>query len=136
MDVDGAQGPFTLRVLTNGPGNRRWNIQVTQIECNNPGRAPSNCLQYYSGPSGIFTSFNYDALRYKDFPNINYNQPLNPQSQHPYFDANYLNGLDYTICFRKESGFCTQTYSVNTTHTPFELINVEPSKFFDFWIAF
>lgn len=29
VDIDGAQGPFTLRVLSSGPGLRRWNIQVS-----------------------------------------------------------------------------------------------------------
>ncbi len=38
VDVDGVQGPINLNVRTNGPGNRRWNLLVSQIECNNPSK--------------------------------------------------------------------------------------------------
>lgn len=126
MDVDGAQGPFTLRITTSGSGLRRWNIKVTQIECVNPSRAPPHCLQHMTGPSGTFWSFNYD------WPTI---RPLSSQSSvetesqemSPGADdtGGYMNGLDYTICFRKEVGFCTQTYHVNTSHSPFELPNID-----------
>lgn len=111
MDIDGAQGPFFLRVLTSGPGYRRWNIRVSQIECANPSRAPSNCLQYFTGPAGTFSSFNYDAYR----PLVEANIKNMPQ------DATYFNNMDYAICFRKEIGFCTQTYHVNTTLVPMEI---------------
>lgn len=30
----------------------------------------------------------------------------------------YFNNMDYTICFRKEPGFCTMTYSVPTERDP------------------
>lgn len=43
-------------------------------------------------------------------------------------EAGYLNGLDYTICFRKENGFCSQTYYVNSTHSPFEILNLDNCK--------
>ncbi|XP_074602257.1 uncharacterized protein LOC141855947 [Brevipalpus obovatus] len=124
LDVDGSQGPFTLRMITNGPGYRRWNIQVTQIECTNPSKAPANCLQYHLGPSGSFSSFNYESSQYNEF-----SQNQNQNNQNPAFmDATYLNGLDYAICFRKESGFCTQTYSVNSTYVPFEIVNFGPNN--------
>lgn len=125
MDVDGAQGPFTLRVLTSGPGYRRWNIRISQIECANPSRAPSNCLQYYMGPAGIFSSFNYESSRGNDLP-INSNQQL--LSLVPR-DATYFNNMDYSICFRKEVGFCTQTYQVNTSYVPMEISAISPSEF-------
>ena len=38
VDVDGAQGPFTIRIITNGLGQRRWNILISQIECFNPSK--------------------------------------------------------------------------------------------------
>ncbi|XP_053212960.1 uncharacterized protein LOC128396407 [Panonychus citri] len=125
MDVDGAQGPFTFRVITNGPGYRRWNIQITQIECTNPSKAPSNCLQYYTGPSGMFSSFNYETSQFQDFSSTN---PQSGQSGQLFLDATYLNGMDYAICFRKENGFCTQSYSVNSTFTPFEIVNFGPNN--------
>lgn len=56
--------------------------------------APPNCLQYNIGVQGSIRSFNYED------PNVS--------------AQGYLNNLDYTICFRKEPGFCTVTYSVPT----------------------
>ncbi|KAI1299312.1 hypothetical protein HDE_03927 [Halotydeus destructor] len=118
FDIEGAQGPFTLRVITSGPGIRRWNIQISQIECANPSRAPSNCLQYFTGPSGQFSSFNYELAQNQDAALLQNLQQANPQI--PRY-AMYFNSMDYTICFRKESGFCTQTYYVNTTFVPMEI---------------
>ena len=125
FDMDGSQGPFTLRVMTSGPGYRRWNIRVSQIECNNPSRAPANCLQYYTGASGYFQSFNYESSRPLSETLIN----LQQQQQFPQMtrDSSYFNNMDYTICFRKEVGFCTQTYSVNTSLVPLEITESSPS---------
>lgn len=75
--MDGAQGPFTVRITTSGSGYRRWNIKVTQIECANPSRAPANCLQHFTGPSGQISSFNYDMLiRYLTTEHINRHSPI------------------------------------------------------------
>jgi len=78
-----------------------WKILVTQIECNAYWKAPSDCLQYYTGLSGSFKSLNY---------------PVQIQS------------LQYRICFRREPGYCgigyapvqgstTDTFIVETTAT-------------------
>lgn len=127
MDIDGAAGPFTLRVMTSGPGYRRWNIRVSQIECANPSRAPQNCLQYYMGPSGSFSSFNYESTRPLT-ETLMTTQNLNLPRE-----ATYFNNLDYSVCFRKEVGFCTQTYTVNTSFVPMEISahNVQGSPVFD-----
>ena len=53
--------------------------------------APSNCLQYFQDLIGQVRSFNYDL----------FNQGFT-----------YFNNLDYAICFRKWSGFCTVSFSV------------------------
>lgn len=151
MDVDNTQGPWTLRMITNGQGYRRWNIQVTQIECSNPSKAPANCLQvntvktcffftinvtslslslpnqyqYFVGPSGTFSSFNYETSHFQDYSPTTQQTFQNPAL----LESTYINGLDYSVCFRKESGFCTQTYSVNSTLIPFEIVNYGPSKY-------
>ena len=36
-----------------------------------------------------------------------------------------MNNLDYSICFRKEQYFCTQTYTVNTSDDISGNLNVE-----------
>ncbi|RWS23139.1 uncharacterized protein B4U80_09841 [Leptotrombidium deliense] len=118
IDIEDTNGPYNVRVITRGTGNRRWNIRVTFIECRNELRAPLNCLQYFASPSGQFESFNY----------VDANQIQVASSALEETDAyTYLNNMDYAICFRKEAGFCTQTYTVNTTYTPFALINVAPN---------
>ncbi|KAG0418379.1 hypothetical protein HPB47_004901 [Ixodes persulcatus] len=94
LDVDMSPGPVTIFVETNGQRNSRWNIKISQIKCDSPTRAPPNCLQYYTGPSGNFTSFNYLESR------------LTPPRM------GYFNNLDYSICFRKEADYCSQTYTV------------------------
>ena len=50
--------------------------------------APPDCLQYHTGPTGTFRSFN-----------------------HP--DGNYIRGQMYQICIRTEYGRCGAMYSVN-----------------------
>lgn len=120
FDMDGAQGPFTLRVMTSGPGYRRWNIRVSQIECGSLSRAPANCLQYFTGASGVFQSFNYESIRPLS------ETLLTPQTMYLPRESSYFNNMDYTICFRKEVGFCTQTYQVNTTLVPMEITESPP----------
>ena len=59
--------------------------------------APQNCLQYKTGVQGSFKSFNFEDVHIPS--------------------TGYLSNLDYTICFRKEPGFCTVTYSVASVYT-------------------
>jgi len=68
---------------------RKWNIRVSQIECDNSGRPPSTeCLQYYTGDSGTFQSWNYDGSK------VHYT----------------TEGQNYGICIRREEGFCGIQY--------------------------
>lgn len=60
---------------------RTYKIKVSYIECSNRLKAPEGCVQYYTGVSGTFTSFNYP------------NQMLGAQQ--------------YATCFRQEKGYCT-----------------------------
>lgn len=50
-----------------------------------------NCLQFHYSIIGQIKSFNYEEYNYK---------------------SGYLNNLDYSICFRKEMGFCSISYSL------------------------
>ncbi|XP_077493158.1 uncharacterized protein LOC144104174 [Amblyomma americanum] len=110
IDVDMSPGPVTLYVESNGTRNSRWNIKISQIKCDSPTRAPSNCLQYYTGTSGSFSSFDYAE-----------SQEIPPR-------RGYLNNLDYTVCFRKEAGYCSITYSVPGPEVPFSIQNVGPDS--------
>ncbi|CAL4130568.1 unnamed protein product, partial [Meganyctiphanes norvegica] len=66
--------------------NRRWNIKVTQICCDQLSMAPSGCGQYYTGTSGTIKGLNFDGSTATN---------------------RYLSGLNYAICVRKEQGQCS-----------------------------
>ncbi|XP_064488483.1 uncharacterized protein LOC135400577 [Ornithodoros turicata] len=91
LDVSSARGPLVLGLATAGATPSVFDIKITQISCRDVNKAPSGCLQYFTGSEGIFSSFNY-ALS-------------SPTSR-----GGYLNNLDYAICFRKEMGHCSITY--------------------------
>jgi len=60
---------------------RTWKIRVTQIECASQNRAPTDCLQYFTGVSGTFQSFNFQTAT-----------------------GMITSNLNYKICFRQEEG--------------------------------
>ncbi|GIY35199.1 CUB domain-containing protein [Caerostris darwini] len=108
-NVDNSLAPVTLSVSTMGLGRRTWNIRTSYIECGNPSRAPPNCLQYFTGTQGRFSSFNY------------------VQEESSISSGGYLNNLNYAICFRKEVGRCTQTYTADSIDS-FVILNLNPSN--------
>ena len=57
-----------------------WRIKVNQIECFSNTKAPSDCLQYYTGPAGTVASLNWPT--------------------------HALAATMYTICIRRENGYC------------------------------
>ncbi|CAL1282275.1 unnamed protein product [Larinioides sclopetarius] len=109
LDVDNTISPILLTVSTRGLGQRTWNIRVSYIECGNPSKAPSNCLQYFTGIQGRFFSFNF----------------VQDEASAP--NGGYLNNLNYAICFRKEVGRCSQTYTAESIDS-FVLLNLNPNN--------
>ncbi|KAF8790785.1 hypothetical protein HNY73_005751 [Argiope bruennichi] len=109
LDVDNTISPILLKVSTKGLGRRTWNIRTSYIECGNPSRAPPNCLQYYTGIQGRFSSFNF----------------VQDEASAP--NGGYLNNLNYAICFRKEIGRCSQTYVADSIDS-FVLLNLNPNN--------
>ena len=81
----------TLRLILS-PGNtpRRFKIRATQIPVISPFQAPPGCLQYYTDPSGLITSFNFEPTKNVGIRNIN--------------------GLTYAICFRRSPGMCSVNF--------------------------
>ncbi|XP_059471873.1 uncharacterized protein LOC132194549 isoform X2 [Neocloeon triangulifer] len=62
---------FTVISLSNSSVvvNRRWRIRITQLNPRDlPLAAPSHCLQYYSSPTGVVQSFNYEGGAYTKMP--------------------------------------------------------------------
>lgn len=66
---------------------RTWEIKTTQLECSNPNRPPAGCLQYFTTMVGRITTFNF----------------LDSATSH-------LASQDYSICVRKQDGFCCVQY--------------------------
>jgi len=69
-----------IRFSISGRSKSMWLIQVIQQHQINPMIAPDNCLQYHTGPTGNMSSLSTGAN---------------------------LDGLRYSICFRKEIDFCS-----------------------------
>ena len=55
-----------------------WRIKVSQIECSNLSRAPTDCDQFFTGNSGQFSSYNFGNVQ--------------------------LQSTDNTACIRREEG--------------------------------
>jgi len=78
----------TIKISTSSSsGDRNWKVKVSQILCEATYRAPTDCVQYFTGVSNTFKSFNHPSYI--------------PQGQH------------YAICFRQEEGYCSIAYSTN-----------------------
>lgn len=73
--------------------NRNYEIKVTQILCESGSRPPEGCLQYHVGTEGRLTTFNWAGA------------------------DGHLQNQFYSICLRKEQGFCCTRYSVCSGET-------------------
>lgn len=86
VENDGANPAATLNINTDAfILARTWKILVRTIECDSPSKAPGGCLQYHTGASGNFQSFN--------------NGP----------NGALIDNLIYSICIRREKGMCSYT---------------------------
>ena len=72
---------------TTSTGNRKWHVKIIQYECESTYKAPPDCLQYHTGVSGTFSSFNFGNI--------------------------ILTSTSYVICIRQERGFCNIGYATN-----------------------
>ncbi|XP_050729200.1 uncharacterized protein LOC127004942 isoform X2 [Eriocheir sinensis] len=104
VGVGRVPGPLELAVTTRGEEpRRRWEIEVTQVECGGERAPPDGCLQYYTSPQGFFASFNYL----------------------PTGASQYLNNLNYAVCLARATAFCSVTYSAGskTADNTFQMVN-------------
>jgi len=86
VENDGADPAATLNINTGAVAlARTWKILVRTIECDSPSKAPGGCLQYFTGASGNFLSFNSGVA------------------------GSLLDDLLYNVCIRREAGFCSYT---------------------------
>ena len=72
---------------------REWQVKVSQVECGNTMLPPAGCLQYFTGLSGYLT--NYGRLS---------------SSVDGASTSKHLSNQHYTICIRREEGYCSMEY--------------------------
>merc|ERR1711988_685006 len=92
VDVNTAGGAMaaTININTdNTAGNRFWKILVQRIACNSPDLPPAGCLQYFTGLSGLITSFNGARMG-------NAHQMIQNQQ--------------YRVCIKRGAGMCSVRY--------------------------
>jgi hypothetical protein len=70
----------------------KWNILAQQIPCTATYRAPTDCLQYFTGRTNVVYSYNAGAQ--------------------------FLGGMDYTNCIRTEKDMCAIQWKEKTGATP------------------
>jgi hypothetical protein len=89
--------------FTGTTGTRKYDMKISQIECGATTAPPDGCLQYYTGVSGQIKTFNF----------------LDSSTTH-------LASQDYSVCFRKEQGYCCNQYTVcDDDVTSYSLYNVD-----------
>jgi len=92
VDVNTAGGAMaaTININTdNTAGNRFWKILVQRIACDSPDLPPAGCLQFFTGLSGMITSFN--GARMGDAHQMIQNQ-------------------QYRVCIKRGAGMCSVRY--------------------------
>jgi len=103
VDTDGEQcasANFAFGGLTNI--NRQFNIRVMQYDCmDQENGGPSGCLQYFTAPEAIVSSFNY-PVGAAAVVNAIAGGANNFQ---------HLNNQNYAICFRRAAGNCALCFS-------------------------
>lgn len=95
----------TVQIQTSAAANinRSWRIRVITLECERAWKAPTDCLQYLTGVSNSFKSYNFG------FPMIR--------------------NLQYDVCIRPEKGMCQfEVRESSTTTDSFRLSNRTPGS--------
>merc|ERR1712117_752229 len=92
VDVNTAGGAMAATININNDNtafNRVWKILVQRIACDSPDLPPAGCLQFFTGLSGMITSFN--GARMGDAHQMIQNQ-------------------QYRVCIKRGAGMCGVTY--------------------------
>merc|ERR1712241_894435 len=92
VDVNTAGGAMAATININNdnnPFNRFWKILVQRIACDSPDLPPAGCLQFFTGLSGMITSFN--GARMGDAHQMIQNQ-------------------QYRVCIKRGAGMCSVRY--------------------------
>jgi len=80
---------------------RKWQIKVTQYECNNMMSPEQDCLQYHTASTGTIASYNFDTTASGSVATTQY----------------HLSNQYYDICIRRARGYCSLCFSPEITST-------------------
>jgi len=89
--ADGCANLYFNLVSAHSMNTRRWDIRAVQYVCGDTMSGPENCLQYFTGTTGSFRSFNYPS----NFPTTT---------------TTHLSNQDYAICIRRDASACYICY--------------------------
>merc|ERR1712223_662541 len=92
VDVNTSGGAMAATININNDNtafNRVWKILVQRIACDSPDLPPAGCLQFFTGLSGMITSFN--GARMGDAHQMIQNQ-------------------QYRVCIKRGAGMCSVRY--------------------------
>ncbi|RWS29159.1 hypothetical protein B4U80_05545, partial [Leptotrombidium deliense] len=100
VDPNSISEPLLLIISTgnNQRYNRKWSIKIQQIPCHSPYKAPSGCLQYFTGEQDFIESFNFRGLVTS--------QPTTGSTVSTVVGNNYMTNLNYGICVSQQSTVC------------------------------
>jgi hypothetical protein len=97
VDSNGVNCVSVHFVFGSDSATRSYDIKVLQYDRRNEMGGPQGCLQYFSGTSGTFTTFNYVDTS---------------------ISSSHLSNQDYDICIRRGADMCVVCYSPTTGATP------------------
>nr|CAD7258641.1 unnamed protein product [Timema shepardi] len=89
---------ITITTSTTDTSNRRWNLKLSQLECDCPWLAPVGCLMYYTDITGTVKSFNYGLT-----------------ASTTAFGTRELVNLNYGVCVRMAEGYCSIQWSQSSS---------------------
>jgi len=84
---------ITITITYGDTTAKTWNVLLRQIACTSTWKAPTDCVQYFTGSSGTIQSYNFAG-------------------------GQLLNSMYYNNCIRTEEGFCKIQYKESTGQTP------------------
>jgi hypothetical protein len=85
----GSDGCNTLEFTWTSTTSKSWKIHTMQIPCDAEWKAPTGCLQYFTGATGTVYSYNYQA------------------------GTSHIASQNYLNCIRTEEGYCSISYTAS-----------------------
>jgi len=108
LDTDGTQCVQLVFTYGGDTATRDYNIHVTQFDERNEMGGPKGCLQYFTGNTGTFSSFNFQTDATATGGNIG---------------SPHLANQDYTVCIRPNADRCAICYAATISYTTITVTN-------------